>query len=86
MNNDNTACLHPCEFPHCVEKCRQTTNEDHQYHRCDRHRVIPKAFSQHVRPTEATSVSEVVNETFVSADKNVRHSRNIVPYLICTSS
>ena len=62
MSKDKTACLHPCGFPHSVENCRHTQNQEHQCHRCDRHRVLPKAHSQQMKLPGSSSVPKVVKE------------------------
>ena len=72
---DKNACLHPCDFPHCIENCRYDLNQEHQIHRCDRHKVIPKAYSQQLCLPESFSAPKVKKETFVSDDKDTSQPR-----------
>ena len=74
-NKDKNTCLHPCDFPHCIENCRYALNQEHQFHRCDRHQVIPKAYSQQLWLPESSSAPKMKKETFVSADKDTYQPR-----------
>ena len=77
VNKDKKTCLHPCDFPYCVENCRFDQDQEHQSHRCEKHQVVPKAYSQQLRLPESSSPSEVTKETFVSADKDTAQSKKI---------
>ena len=58
---NQSMCLHPCDFPYCVENCRYANDHEHQSHRCDNHQVIPKAYSQQLKPSPRHAITTLVN-------------------------
>ena len=58
---NQSMCLHPCDFPYCVENCKYANDHEHQSHRCDNHQVIPNAYSQQLKPSPRHAITTLVN-------------------------